>query len=106
MLRSKKWQQLVVLAAQQDLALDVIKYAFIASSSTTLEESDVQEKINPTLLSLVSIFGNSSKDILLSRVLNHILITVPVTVSFSLNLIDFKCFLIENSSSSPWPLPG
>ena len=92
MLHTESWPQLVTLAPQQDLALDVVKYAFLASFTDNHGES-AEDIFNTTIGSLVLLFRNHAKDALFSQALRDILTTVPVAVRTCLDLIRLISFL-------------
>lgn len=90
LLRAKNWPQLVALSPQQDLALDVVKYVFVASFTNDIEDSGAQDIFNATLDSLISLFRNHLKVARFFRALHEILTTTLFAVSLSLDFYQTR----------------
>lgn len=59
------------------LALDIIKFAVVNTSSEILQESEIQEKLAQSLSSLSSLFQDASENALILQTLYEILLFLP-----------------------------
>jgi hypothetical protein len=58
-LQSQAWLQLVAIAPQQNLVLDIVKYAFIGASAKQLEHHTIQKAFDSTISTLVVSFQDA-----------------------------------------------
>ncbi len=58
-MQSQAWLQLVAIAPQQDLVLDIVKYAFLGASGEQFEHQTIQKAFDTTISTLVVSFQNA-----------------------------------------------
>lgn len=81
LLAVKSWPQLLKAIPEHSLALDVVKYAFLAVSHPSLEQSLYWDKLDGTLSTLVDSFKDTKDFTLFFECINRILTASPARVS-------------------------
>ncbi len=81
LLAAKSWPQLLKAIPEHSLALDVVKYTFLAAVHPSLEHSLYWDKLDGTLFTLVDSFKDPKDFTLFFECLNRILTASPARVS-------------------------
>lgn len=81
LLAAKSWPQLLKAIPEHSLAIDVVKYTFLAAAHPSLDQSLYWDKLDGTLVTLVDSFKDTGDFTLFFECLNRILTASPPRVS-------------------------
>lgn len=100
------WPQLVNSASQNQLALDVIKYAYINMSPFRLEDPEIRKEFNEMIGKLINNFQKSPDCFIFFQMLQEVFNAFPIGVSFQFGFFHGFHLLSQEQvlfiSSPPW----
>ncbi|MCJ1265164.1 hypothetical protein MMC22_005039 [Lobaria immixta] len=101
---SERWAHLVDFAPQDDLALDVIKFAFLNTPSEVLQKPDILRKVNETLSHMVSPYRSTAMHPQLFQALHEIFSLLPLSVRSYSTVFELLQVLTVEQVFPPSPL--